>query len=80
MIEDINQFEVFKNLNPSNEKLTPLKILKFMQENKSFNSNFISKDDVEYLKENIAEYYFERGEMLVDGTNISDIVFLKKHA
>lgn len=80
VIEDINQFEVFKNLNPSNEKLTPLKILKFMQENKSFNSNFISKDDVEYLKENIAEYYFERGEMLVDGTNISDIVFLKKHA
>ena len=78
VIEDINQFEVFKNLNPTREKLTPIKILKYMQENKSFDSDFISKEDVNYLKENIAEYHFEKGEMVMNGYNISDIVFLKK--
>ena len=78
VIEDINQFDVFKNLNPTREKLTPIKILKFMQENKSFDSDFISKEDVNYLKENIAEYHFEKGEMVMNGYNISDIVFLKK--
>ena len=26
------------------------------------------------------EYFFEKGEMVVNGTNISDIVFLKKNA
>ena len=80
VIEDINQFEVFKNLNPTNEKLTPIKILKLMKENKKINSEFISEENIKYLKENISEYFFERGEMEVNGVNISDIVFLKKHA
>ena len=80
VIEDINQFDVFKNLNPTNEKLTPIKILQFMKENKKFNSKFISEEDIKYLKENIEEYFFEKGEMVVNGTNISDIVFLKKNA
>jgi hypothetical protein len=79
IIEDINQFDVFKNLNPTSEKLTPLKILKNMQEEKEFISNFISKDDVKYLKKNIEKYFFEKGEMLINGNNISDIVFLKKN-
>lgn len=78
VIEDINQFEVFKNLNPTNERLTPLKILRNMAENKIFKSNFISETEVSYLKENISEYFFERGEMIMNGQNISDIVFLKK--
>ena len=80
VIEDINQFEVFKNLNPTNEKLTPIKILKLMKENKKIDSEFISEENIKYLKENISEYFFERGEMEVNGINISDIVFLKKHA
>ena len=79
VIEDVNQFEVFKNLNPTNEKLTPLKILKFMQDNKNFDSNFMTEEDTNYLKENISEYFFERGEMVVNDHNISDIVFLKKN-
>ncbi len=78
VIEDINQFEVFRNLNPTNEKLTPLKILRNMAANKSFDSNFISNNEVSYLKENISEYFFEKGEMIVNSHNISDIVFLKK--
>lgn len=80
VIEDINQFEVFKNLNPTNEKLTPIKILKLMKEKKKVNSKFISEENIKYLKENISEYFFEKGEMEVNGINISDIVFLKKHA
>ena len=80
VIEDVNQFEVFKNLNPTNERLTPLNILKHMKDNKNFDSNFISAEEIKYLKENISEYFFERGEMVVNGYNISDIVFLKKNA
>ena len=80
MIEDINQFDVFKNLNPTNETLTPIKILKLMKEDKKIDSRFISEEDIGYLKKNISEYFFERGEMIVNGTNISDIVFLKKNA
>ena len=79
VIEDVNQFDVFKNLNPTHEKLTPLKILKFMQNNINFESNFISEKDISYLKENISEYSFEKGEMVVNERNISDIVFLKKN-
>ncbi len=78
VIEDINQFEVFKNLNPSNEKLTPLKILKYIQDDKEFKSQFLSEKDTKYLKENIGDYFFEKGEMQMNGYNISDIVFLRK--
>ena len=79
VIEDINQFDVYKNLNPTNEKLTPIKILRNIQQKKEFNSEFITTDDVEYLRDNIAEYFFEKGDMIVNGYNISDIVFLKKN-
>ena len=79
VIEDANQFEVFQNLNPTNEKLTPIKLLKCLQNKRPFYSSFISKSDSKYLENNISEYYFERGEMIVNGYNISDIVFLKKN-
>ena len=79
VIEDINQFDVFKNLNPTSEVLTPLMILKNMSENKRFHSNFISEADINYLKENIKNYFFEKGDMVIEGNNISDIVFLKKN-
>ena len=78
IIEDINQFDVFKNLNPTNEKLTPLKFLKNLKANKKSNSKFVSEEDEMYLKNHIAEYFFEKGEMVVNDHNISDIVFLKK--
>ena len=80
VIEDIDQFKVFKNLNPTNEELTPLKILKHMHNKKEFQSDFISGEDIRYLKENISEYFFEKGEMVMNEHNISDIVFLKKNA
>ena len=79
VIEDINQFNVFKNLNPTNEVLTPIMILKNMSENKRFHSNFISEADINYLKENIKNYFFEKGDMVIKGNNVSEIVFLKKN-
>ena len=79
VIEDVNQFEVYNNLNPTNETLTPIKILKNIQQKKEFNSQFITTDDVRYLRDNIAEYFFEKGDMIVNEQNISDIVFLKKN-
>ena len=79
VIEDIDQFKVFKNLNPTNEKLTPLRILKHMHDKKEFQSDFISEEDIRYLKENISEYFFEKGEMVMNEHNISDIVFLRKN-
>ena len=79
VIEDIDQFKVFKNLNPTNEKLTPLRILKHMHDKKEFQSDFISEEDIKYLKENISEYFFEKGEMVMNEHNISDIVFLRKN-
>ncbi len=79
VIEDIDQFKVFKNLNPKNEKLTPIMILKNLEKNQKFDSNYISNDEIEYLKKNIKDYYFEKGEMILNDHNISDIVFLKKN-
>ena len=79
IIEDIDQFKVFKNLNPKNEKLTPIIILRNLEKNQKFDSDYLSSDDVKYLKEKIKEYIFEKGEMIVNDHNISDIVFLKKN-
>ena len=78
VIEDADQFKVYKELNPTNEKLTPLKILKNMKNNKKFNSRYLSLNDVDYLKKNIKKYYFDKGKSIVSGRNISDIIFLQK--
>ena len=39
VIEDIDQFKVFKELNPTNDKLTPLKILQHIKKIKNLNLN-----------------------------------------
>lgn len=78
VIEDVDQFKVFKQLNPTNDKLTPLKILKYIKKNKKFKSKYLKKRDVNYLKENIKKYYFEKGKCIINGLNVSDIVFLQK--
>ena len=78
VIEDIDQFKVFKELNPTNDKLTPLKMLRYIKRNKKFNSKYLNPEDVDYLKKNIKKYYFERGKCIIKGLNVSDIVFLQK--
>jgi hypothetical protein len=78
IIEDINQFEVFKNLNPYVNELTPLEILKCIQEKKDFESSFLDKETKKYLINNINDIKIEQGSMIMKKKNISDIVFIFK--
>ena len=76
--EDINQFEVFKNLNPYVNELTPLEILKSIQEKKDFESSFLDEETKKYLINNINDIKIEQGSMIMKKKNISDIVFIFK--
>ena len=58
--------------------MTPIQILKKNKNNRKFSSKFLSKTDKDYLKKNIKNFYFEKGKSIVNGYNISDIVFLRK--
>ena len=78
IIEDINQFEVFKNLNPYVNELTPLEILKSFQEKKDFESSFLDEETKKYLINNINDIKIEQGSMIMKKKNISDIVFIFK--
>ena len=78
IIEDINQFDAFPNLNPNNEKLTPLKMLEKLKKNEDFESPHIDSNDIDYLKTYIKNIYFEKGNMILDGHHVSDIVFIEK--
>jgi len=78
VIEDADQFKIYKELNPTKEKLTPIKILLNIKNNIKFNSKYLSLNDANYLKKNIKKYYFNKGKSIVGGQNISDIIFLQK--
>ena len=45
VIEDINQFDAFPNLNPNNDKLTPIKMLEKIKKDENFNSPYIIGTD-----------------------------------
>ena len=78
IIEDINQFKVYPNLNPENYEFSPMDVLEKIKKEKNFESPYISNSDIEYLKENIENIYFEKGDMVLQDINISEIVFIKK--
>ena len=78
IIEDINQFHVFKELNPYKNELTPKEILQNIKYSKDFKSSFISEEEKKYLVGNIEKINFEKGQMIINDFNVSDIVFIKK--
>ena len=78
IIEDINQFHVFKELTPYKTELTPKEILQNIKYNKDFKSSFISEEEKKYLVGNIEKINFEKGQMIINDFNVSDIVFIKK--
>ena len=78
VIEDINQFHVFKELNPYKNELTPKEILQNIKYNKDFKSSFISEEEKKYLVDNVEKINFEKGQMIINDSNVSDIVFIKK--
>jgi hypothetical protein len=79
IIEDFDQFEVFKELNPYENELTPLEILKSIQRNEEFESSFIDEESKEYLINNINNIKIEKGSMMMKEKNISDIAFIFKN-
>ncbi len=79
IIEDFDQFEVFKELNPYENELTPLEILKSIQRNAEFESSFIDEESKKYLINNINNIKIEKGSMIMKEKNISDIAFIFKN-
>ena len=78
VIEDMNQFEVYKELNPYQNELTVIEILKKIQNNEDFNSSFIDNVSKDYLINNISEIKIEKGFMVINNQNVSDIAFIYK--
>jgi len=78
VIEDMNQFEVYKELNPYQNELTVIEILKKIQNNEDFNSSFIDNVSKNYLINNISEIKIEKGFMVINNRNVSDIAFIYK--
>ena len=78
IIEDMDQFNTFKELNPYTNEITPIQILKRIQNKENFGSSFISKEEEKFLLDNIKEVKIEKGTMKMEGNNISDIAFIYK--
>ncbi len=78
IIEDINQFKVFPELNPYVNEISPLEILKKIQRKENFKSSFIDENTKKYLIDNIRDIKIEKGSMVIKEKNISDIAFIFK--
>ncbi len=78
IIEDLNQFEVFKELNPYLNEITPLEILQKIQRKENFKSSFLDDETKKYLIDNIHDIKIEKGSMIIKEKNISDIAFIFK--
>ena len=78
VIEDMNQFEVYKELNPYQNELTVIEILKKIQKSEEFNSSFIDDVNKKYLINHISEIKIEKGSMVINNQNVSDIAFIYK--
>ena len=78
IIEDINQFEVFKELNPYINEITPLEILQKIQRKEIFKSSFLDEETKKFLIDNISDIKIEKGSMIIKEKNVSDIVFIFK--
>ncbi len=78
IIEDVNQFNVFKELNPYLNELTPLEILQSIQKKEEFTSSFLDDESKKYLINNIHDIKIEKGSMIINEKNVSDIAFIFK--
>tara|TARA_A100001011_G_scaffold336003_1_gene365246 strand:- start:5603 stop:6460 length:858 start_codon:yes stop_codon:yes gene_type:complete len=78
VIEDMDQFKTFKELNPYTNELTPKEVLYKIKNKEDFHSSFIDQEEKEYLIENIKDIKFETGFMKINNNNVSDIAFIFK--
>ena len=78
VIEDIEQFKIFNELNPYLNESSPMEILKKIKDKSFFKSSFIEDEEKKYLIDNIETINFEKGSMIINGQNASDIAFIFK--
>ena len=79
VIEDLDQFKVFKELNPYDDKeISPLQLLLKIKNKENFHSSFLSDEEKEYLFKNIESINLEKGSMIINDLNVSDIAFIHK--
>ena len=74
----MDQFEVFKELNPYENEPTVIEILNKIQSNNDFKSSFIDNETKKYILNNISDIKIEKGSMIINEKNVSDIAFIFK--
>lgn len=78
VIEDMNQFKIYKNLNPYIDELSVYDILNKIMNNEDFHSSFIDNESKSYIINNIRTIKIEKGSMVINKKNVSDIAFIFK--
>ena len=78
VIEDMDQFKALKELNPYSGELTPIEILKRINNKQDFKTSFIDDESKKYLIENTKNIKIEKGSMKINEINVSDIAFVFK--
>ena len=58
--------------------MTPLLIFEKLKKNEDFQSPFLEKNDIEYLRRHIKSIHVEKGNMSLEGYQVSDIIFVQK--
>ena len=65
-------------LNISSSGFVPLEILRNIQNKISFHSSFLKSEEKNYLIKNIKDIKIEKGSMIINDHNASDIAFIFK--
>ena len=83
IIEDLNFPEIHEMYNPTNEKVNLKTILKKIELKQPIESNYIEKDDIEYIKNNIENIKFykcknKKNYLIAGICDYSEIAFIKK--
>ena len=83
IVEDLNFPEIHKMYNPTSEKVNLKTILKKIKSNEHVESQFIKKDDINYIKDNVENIKFykcknKKNYLIAGICDYSEIVFIKK--
>tara|TARA_B110000046_G_scaffold98097_1_gene105740 strand:+ start:1132 stop:1983 length:852 start_codon:yes stop_codon:yes gene_type:complete len=78
VIEDINQYTVFPELNSDNLKNGVKSFLKTINRDSIKIPECLTIEESKNIKNNIKKVFFEKGKFIYKNKNISDIVFLQK--
>ncbi len=79
VIEDSSQYLSYKHLNKDNLKYGSKEILTSIKKNLSIEKNYLTTEEVESLRAQIKNLYFEKGDYIENNVNISEILFIEKN-